>query len=99
MISRDLDVAMSSYRPSAQGYRIDDELDAFLDSLVVTCREHRDSLDDTVEAVGSLVRTIAPSDLAASDPDWETRWRAYFAFYDHAIMHAIREYVERENLT
>ena len=97
MISRELDVAMSQYRPSAHGYQIDEALDAFLDSVVLACREHCDSLDDTVDAVGSLIRAITPADVAASDPDWEARWRAYFAFYDHAIMYAIRDYVERES--
>ena len=52
------------------------------------------SLDDTIDTVSALVRTIAPMDVAPSANDWEIRWREYFGFYDHTVARAIRSYVE-----
>lgn len=77
-------------------YPIDARLDRLVDSTVSDCIERGDSVDETADVVAALVRTTAPSGLVESDPEWETRWRSYFAFYDHAVMHAIRSYVERE---
>lgn len=89
----------AAYSNSSGWYPIDGRLDAFVDSAVDGCLARHDSLDDAIDTVAVRVRTAAPDDLEQSDPAWERRWRAYFAFYDHAIMHAIRAYVERESDT
>ena len=76
-------------------YAIDAHIDSVVDSTVANCWAQGESLDDTIEVVAALVRTTAPTGFAESDPEWESRWRCYFAFYDHAVMHGIRSYVER----
>ena len=83
-------------KPAASRYPIDESLNVFVDRAVDACRARRESLDDTIDAVAALIRPTAPNELAQSDPEWEARWRSYFAFYDHAVMHAIRAYVERD---
>jgi hypothetical protein len=89
------DTRFTPHPSSATEYDVDVGIDAFVDSAVESCRARGDSLDDTIDSVAALVRASAPNELAQSDPDWEARWRAYFVFYDHAVMHAIRVYVER----
>lgn len=88
----------AAYCPDSGAYEIDERLDDLVDLVVVARQEHGDSLDDAVDAVTSLIRTVAPTDAADSGDDWEARWRGYFAFSDHAIMRAIRTYVERANV-
>ncbi|HWH52060.1 MAG TPA: hypothetical protein VN651_11005 [Gemmatimonadaceae bacterium] len=78
-------------------YPIDARIDAFVDSAVANYWEQGETLDDTIDLVAALVRTTAPVGLPETDPDWEVRWRTYFAFYDHAVMRGIRTYVEYSN--
>lgn len=85
------------FNDEACAYPIDARIDVLVDSTVMDCIGRTESLDDTVDVVAALVRTTAPTDLAETDPQWEERWRRYFAFYDHAVMHAIRVYVEYAN--
>ncbi len=75
-------------------YPIDARLDEFVESIVAGCRERAETLDETTDTVAAFVRAIAPASAPDDDPDWESHWRSYFAFSDHALMHAIRAYVE-----
>lgn len=75
-------------------YEIDTRLDEFVDTVVEASWAHHGSVDDTVAAVAELIRTTAPTDLAHTDLQWEPRWRAYFEYYDHALMRAIRSHIE-----
>ncbi|HSQ30080.1 MAG TPA: hypothetical protein VLN49_09535 [Gemmatimonadaceae bacterium] len=84
----------SLHEPSARRYCADLALDESIDALVRDRRATGASLDDTIDTVSTLVRTIAPVDVAPSANDWETRWREYFGFYDHTVARAIRSYVE-----
>ncbi|HTI64381.1 MAG TPA: hypothetical protein VL524_12725 [Gemmatimonadaceae bacterium] len=84
----------SLHEPTARRYRADSALDESIDALVRTRRDTGASLDDTVDTVSALVRTIAPNDVEPSSTDWEERWREYFGFYDHTVARAIRSYVE-----
>lgn len=84
----------SLHEPSARRYCADSTLDESIDALVRARRATGASLDDTIDTVSALVRTIAPMDVAPSATDWEVRWREYFGFYDHTVARAIRSYVE-----
>lgn len=84
----------SLHEPSARRYCPDASLDESIDALVRDGRATGASLDDTIDTVSALVRTIAPMDVAPSANDWEIRWREYFGFYDHTVARAIRSYVE-----
>ena len=75
-------------------YLADSALDASIDALVRKRHDKGASLDDTIDSVSALVRTLAPNDVAPSAMDWEDRWREYFGFYDHTVARAIRSYVE-----
>lgn len=74
--------------------RQESALDDSIDALVRDRCDTGASLDDTIDTVSALVRTIAPNDVAPSATDWEERWREYYGFYDHTVAHAIRSYVE-----
>ena len=89
-------IASPCYHPESS-YPIDARIDEFVDSAVASCWQQGESLDATIDLVAILVRTAAPTGLAETDPEWEPRWRKYFEFYDHALMHGIRTYVERSN--
>jgi hypothetical protein len=84
----------SLHEPSARRYCADSSFDESIDALVRDGRATGASLDDTIDTVSALVRTIAPMDVAPSATDWEARWREYFGFYDHTVARAIRSYVE-----
>ena len=84
----------SLHEPRARRYCADTALDESIDALVRDRHDTGASLDDTVDAVSALVRTIAPNDVAPSATDWEDRWRDYYGFYDHTVARAIRSYVE-----
>jgi hypothetical protein len=85
----------SSFRaPQPRHYRADSAIDASIDALVRNRCNTGASLDDTVDTVSALVRSIAPNDVAPSATDWEDRWREYFGFYDHMVARTIRSYVE-----
>lgn len=84
----------SLHDPRIQRYCADRAIDESIDALVRDRRDTGASLDDTVETVSALVRTIAPNDVAPSATEWEDRWREYFGFYDHTVARAIRSYVE-----
>lgn len=85
---------VSLHGPRPRRYRVDPAFDASIDALVRDRCDTGVSLDDTVDTVSALVRSIAPNDLAPSAMDWEDRWREYFGFYDHTVARAIRSYVE-----
>lgn len=80
--------------PRAHHYRANPALDESIDELVRDRRDTGASLEDAVETVSALVRTIAPNDLAPSATNWEDCWREYFGLYDHTVARAIRSYVE-----
>jgi len=84
----------SLHEPHARDYHADSTLDASIDALVRKRRDTGASLDDTIDTISALVRTIAPNDVAPSAMDWEDRWREYYGFYDHTVARAIRSYVE-----
>lgn len=84
----------SLHEPRCRRYHADPALDESIDALVRDRHDTGASLDDTIETVSALVRTIAPNDVAPTETDWEDCWREYYGFYDHTVARAIRSYVE-----